>query len=71
MRIFKSSYVIYNILFSLYKCNDARCVYHELLREQKIEKFGEPVPVIDENNEEHYMQGNDPEQTIKKLTDRT
>ena len=48
--------------FPIYKCNDARCLYHELLREQKIEKFGEPVPVIDENNEEHYMQGNDPEQ---------
>ena len=26
--------------FPIYKCNDARCLYHELLRGQKIEKSG-------------------------------
>ena len=36
--------------------------HHELLRGKKIEKFGNPVPVIDENNKQHYMHGNDPEQ---------
>ena len=47
--------------FHIFKCSDPQCVYHEPLRGKSIEKFGEPIPIVEEGStKKHYIEGSDP-----------
>ena len=49
--------------FHIFKCKDPDCLYHEPLRCDEIERFGEPIPKVDEDNSrEYYVQGDDPKE---------
>ena len=49
--------------FHIFKCSDPDCIFHEPLRGEPIEKFGEPVPKSDDGSKEYYVEGDDPEES--------
>ena len=49
--------------FHIFKCSDPLCIYHDPLRGDPIERFGEPVPHVEDSNmTQHYVEGSDPEE---------
>ena len=46
--------------FHVYKCSEQDCQWHKPLRSSMIEVFGEPVPILDENNTTQCSRCNDP-----------
>ena len=47
--------------FHIFKCADPHCIYHETLVSAALERFGQPVPVVEEEGKEHYMECEDPD----------
>ena len=48
--------------FHIFKCADPHCIYHEPLVSAALKRFGQPVPVADEEGKEHYVEGEDPDE---------
>ena len=60
LRIYTTRYTYY---FHVFKCSTDDCPFHFPVRgKENIENFGDPIPHYDDEGNEHYHQGEDPEE---------
>ena len=60
-----------HITLTFFKCSDPDCPWHEPLRFEEINKFGEPVPTDSDDGSIKYIEGSDESEKLlpSKLED--